>query len=286
MLRPHHPRGFTLIEVVLSTVMMLIVGGAVYRLLTITQRLARAQTDQLSVQTNVRGAALVVVSELRELSAVEGGSTAENDIVSIASNAITYRAMRGFGFACQAPSATQISVNRNGLSSYRDPQAGRDSAYVFLQEGLQPGANAAWLPVAIAHVATGTACPGAGGPSLTLTVPSTPALAGVVAGTPVRIFEIMELRLYRSEGRSWLGLRSVSSGEAIQPLAGPFSDADGIRLESLDVNGLATSAVSQVKSIRLTLRGVGEGPSSSPGGDGPPVKQELTAQIALRNALR
>jgi hypothetical protein len=101
-------------------------------------------------------------------------------------------------------------------------------------------------------------------------------LADVPIGTPVRFYEIMQLKLYRSEGNSWLGARSVSAGEAIQPILGPLTDGDGFRLEYLDALGTTTHDVNSVQSIRITLRGISEGPVL--------VEEELTTLVSLRNA--
>ena len=52
-------RGFTLVEVLLALVIMGVVAGAIYRLLNTNQRLALAQAEQVSLQSNVRTAAIV-----------------------------------------------------------------------------------------------------------------------------------------------------------------------------------------------------------------------------------
>jgi prepilin-type N-terminal cleavage/methylation domain-containing protein len=279
-------RGFTLIEMVLCLVITLVVTGAVYRVLLATQRLARAQADQLSLQSSVRGASLALVNELRELAGVEGGSAAENDIMRIAPNAITYRAMRGFGFACQPPSGTQIRLGRRGFSGYRDPQAGRDSVYVYVSpREAQSGGDTGWVALAITNVSLTAPCPGTGEPGISLTLQGVTSLGGFAAGTPVRIYEIVELALYRSDGKSWLGTRSVSTSEAIQPLFGPLTPSDGFRLDYLDATGMPTAALSAIKSIRITVRGLSEG-TMWPGIDGEPANEELITQVAMRNALR
>jgi hypothetical protein len=131
-------------------------------------------------------------------------------------------------------------------------------------------------------VATSAPCPGALGPAITLTVPASASAAGLEAGTPVRIAEVMELRLYESEGRSWLGARSVSTGEAIQPLVGPLTTGNGFRLEYLDATGTPTIDRTSIKSIRIALRGTTE---SGGAGNVNPVEEELVTQVALRNAV-
>ncbi|HEU5305044.1 MAG TPA: prepilin-type N-terminal cleavage/methylation domain-containing protein, partial [Gemmatimonadales bacterium] len=208
-------RGFTLVEIMVAMTIMLIVGGAVFKLLVTSQRVARGQAERAALQSNVRAGSIVVLNDLRELNGVVGGTADQNDVLNVAADAITYRGMRGVGFVCEEPTATQIRIARNGFSAYRDPQPGRDGVYVFIEGDPESQLDDAWIRVAVTGVSTAAACPGTAGPAITLTVPSTAALAGVALGTPVRIFEVMELKLYQSDGRSWLGARSVSAGEAI-----------------------------------------------------------------------
>ena len=55
-------RGFTLVEVLLALVIMGVVTGALYRLLNTNQRLALAQAEQVSLQSNVRTGSLIEVA--------------------------------------------------------------------------------------------------------------------------------------------------------------------------------------------------------------------------------
>ncbi|MGH7509436.1 MAG: PilW family protein [Gemmatimonadales bacterium] len=284
LILPNRRRGFTLIEVMIALVTLLVVAGALHQLLLITQRLTRTQAHQMSLQSSVRAGYLVLTSELRELSTMPGGASDQNDILHIAPSALTYRAMRGLGFVCQTTTAGEIRIGRSDFSGHRDPQPGRDTAYVWT------GGNAAelersWTPVAVSGVSTAHACPGALGPGITLAVFSAAPVEGLEAGTPVRISEIMELRLYESEDQSWLGVRSVSAGEAIQPVAGPLSAGNGLRLEYLNASGAPTTNLQDIKSIRVALRGTVEaagGGTEIPGR----LEEELRSQVTLRNAAR
>lgn len=269
-------RGFTLLELVVSTCMMLIVSGAVYRVLLTTQRLSRAQGRHIAAQSAVRAGTLLVANELRELSPA--------DLVRMGSSSLTFRVPRGVGFLCQAPpSATQIRIGRAGFSAQRDPQAGRDSVFLFLEGPAETEMDDTWLSLPITQVSNTAACAGTVEPGITLTVPSTAALATVPAGTPAWIYELMELKLYRSEGRSWLGARSVSSGESTQPVIGPLSDDDGFRLEYLDGNGSSTTDPSAVNSIRITLRSFSDRSLPLFGEQSMVIEDELSTQVALRN---
>ena len=77
-------------------------------------------------------------------------------------------------------------------------------------------------------------------------------MARSTVGGPARIFETMELQYYPQDGRMWLGMRSLSRGETIQPLLGPLA---GFSLGYLDRSGQATAAMSDVRAITLVVRG-------------------------------
>lgn len=277
-------RGFTLVEIIVAMALMLIVTGAIHRLLVTTQRLSRAQAARMNLQSNVRASALVIANELRELNGVETGAADQTDILSIAGNGLTYRAMRGIGFLCESPVAGQIRVARSSFSGFRDPQPSRDGAYLFVEGSPDAGVEDAWLPLPITGVATNTSCPGTAGPAISITASSSAAIAGAPVGTPVRIYETMELRLYQSDGHWWLGARSVSAGEAIQPVAGPLAGSDGLQLEYLNRAGTPTTAPAAIKSVVMTVRGTTEDPVTTV--DGERLEEELVTQVTLRNTLR
>jgi hypothetical protein len=250
-----------------------------------TQRLARDQSQHLAVQSTVRTAVLVVLNELRQLSTAEGQGRERNDVVGGSVSALTYRATRGVGLTCQPPTSTQVRLDRSGFVAARDPQPGRDSAFIFVEGDTNTDEDDRWQPVAITAVSTLASCAGTLEPGLTLTVSPTSPLVGLTSGTPVRIYEVMELRLYGSEGKSWLGMRSVSAGEAIQPLVGPLSD-DGFRLEYRDRAGRPTADMTAVGSIGITVHAVGEPQRSLNGAADNPVAEELVTAIGLRNSFR
>ena len=285
MLRHCRRQGFTLLETMVATGMSLIVSGAVYQLLVTTQRMARAQTEHLALQSTVRNAVLIVLNELRELSTAEGQGREQNDLLTGTPTSMTYRASRGVGLTCQPPTPTQIRLAQSGFVAARDPQPGRDSAFVFVEGDANTDTDDTWQPFAITAVSSLSNCAGTLEPGLTLTVSPIGSLVGLTPGTPVRIYEVMELRLYRSEGKSWLGMRSVSAGEAIQPLAGPLSD-DGFRLAYLDRAGRATEDVTAVSRIAVTVHGIGGRQPSVNGAAGDSLAEELVTEIALRNSVR
>jgi hypothetical protein len=277
-------RGLTLVEIVVALALMLIVIGAIHGLLVTTQRLSRAQAAQVNLQANVRASVLLIANELRELNGVETGSPDQTDILSIAATGLTYRAMRGIGFLCEPPGAGQIRLARSSFSGFRDPQPSRDGAYLFVEGGPDAVPEDAWLQLPITGVATNASCPGTVGPAISITTSPSAAIAAAPVGTPVRIYEIMELRLYQSDGQWWLGARSVSAGEAIQPVTGPLAGSDGLQLEYLNRAGTSTTDLAAIKSVVMTVNATTEDRMTR--ADGARLQEGLVTQVTLRNAMR
>jgi len=281
-MRPRH--GFTLVEILVALVIMGVVSGAVYQLLYTTQRLSRAQTEQVSLQSNVRTGSLLVPAELREINTVVGGTVDQNDVLSIAADAVTYRGMRGLGTVCQAPAVNnQIQLLRSTYSGSRDPVAA-DSLYFFIENDPDREDDDVWMPLRITSVASGAVCPGANG--ITLNTAANAAVIGLAVGTPVRIYEVMELKLHDQDGQSWLGARSISAGDAVQPVLGPLVSGNGFALEYLDGNGVATADKTAIKSIRITVRGLTDELVRSSGTYVGHPEEVLVSQVLLRNSIR
>ena len=277
-------RGFTLVEVLIALVIMGVVTGAIYRLLNSSQRLSLAQAEQVSLQSNVRTGSLVVPNELRELNTVLAGSLEQNDIITpLADNAITYRAMRGLGFVCQAPVAGELRIARSTWTGLGNPAGKPYHAYLFDDKDPDDDDDDGWLRVDITGV---TASDCGGNPAFQL---ATAAVipAAVKIYTPVRLYEVMELKLYSADGEWWLGARSVSAGEVnLQPVLGPLT-ANGFQLQYLNSLGVATADEKAIKSIRVTVRGLTED-AVRHGGFGAMGHPEdsLVTQVMLRNSIR
>ena len=75
-------RGFTLIELLISLVVLGVVTASLFKRVTTSQQVSRAQTERVTLQSNVRAGAIVLPSELRQINAVSGGTAAQNDITS------------------------------------------------------------------------------------------------------------------------------------------------------------------------------------------------------------
>lgn len=275
-------RGFTLVEMLIGLVLLGIVTTTIYRVLTSSQRISRAQAEQVSLQSSVRLGALAVASELREIGINAAGNT---DILAMSANGITYRAMRSSGLACQV-SATQVRIS-NTANTYFAARAivpGQDSMVLFVERTPTIASDDSWLVLPITGVSAST-CGATAAIALATTInTATTPLAAIVTEAPVRTFEVMELAVLNSGGNNWLGVRSVSAGQALQPALGPIQ-ANGLALSYLNAAGAVTANRAQVASIGITIRGQTDRTVRA-GGQSPLAldQDSLTMRITLRNA--
>jgi hypothetical protein len=259
----------------------------------------------MAMQDNVRVAALVLAGELGPIgydeitpeaaAALGGPAELRTDLLSLEPGAVSYLATRGAGYTCRTspgPSAEILIAE----AIWRAPRAPRatDSILVFVENDPATAADDAWIHLGVIS-AGGASCPG-GEPALAIRVAipaplSSAVLSRVIAGAPVRLTEVMQARYYASGGKSWLGLRSVSTGEVITPFAGPLADSTpgvrGLTLRYLTGTDAPTADPAAVRAIEFALAGVTEEPIHGRDLRRPVLDTfALTTRVALRNGPR
>jgi prepilin-type N-terminal cleavage/methylation domain-containing protein len=281
LIRSH--RGFTLVELLIALVLMGIVAASIYQLLVSNQRIYRQQTQRVELNDNIRSAIGILPGELRELNATD---PLGSDIVEMSDSAITYKVTRNLYFVCQnVGNAAELYVDtaRIGLRGL-DPNT--DSLVIFADSVSTKRTDDRWIHANLIRVESGNNCPG-GGPSFKLTFfPAVLVSDSVLAGAPVRGFEVVEARKYRdANGDLWLGSRrwNKSTGwSTIQPLVGPL-EGTGLGFAYFDATGATTTDRAQVARISITVIGrTAEPVRLSAGGIGYLV-DTLVTQVALRN---
>jgi prepilin-type N-terminal cleavage/methylation domain-containing protein len=245
--------GFTLIELLTALVLTGLIGLVLIRAITSLQRVARAGQEGAALQLAFDGGLGFLAADL----AHAGRGSAGEDLVRIAPDSLSYRGIRGVGIACQVD-PTGVVVPATRLQGVRAPQPGRDSLLLYAGIDSLQVARGGWLALPLLGVVSASC---GGGPAIrlltaidTITTP----LASLPVLPPVRIFEVMQARFYPSLGTWWLGARSESAGETIQPLAGPFESAGspfGYR-DSLQQPTLSPGAVEEIQ-VQLVGRWMG-----------------------------
>ena len=273
-------KGFTLIELMIAMVLLLHVGGGIFTLLTKQQRATRQQAALTMLQSNVRTGALLVPSELREINVSATGS----DIVTMAADNIEYNAMRATSVVCSV-TATQVKLRNEYTYGYRAPVASRDTLLIFVENDPGLSSDDGWKRTRLLAPVAST-CPDGGAAVAYTVVISADTVAMIKLDAVARTFERMQLSLYQSGGRNWLGARSVSGGEAsLQPVLGPLT-ATGLQFEYLNAAGAVTTNTTLVRTINIKMVGDTENGVSN-GSSTQAIKLDsLTARIRLRNAPR
>lgn len=281
-------RGWTLIELLVSLVLLGTVGAATTKVLIGSQRLARNQAGQAVLQANVRTGVWMVLAELREV----GVTAAASDIYGpLSANAIKYRAMRSTGIACQV-TTTAVRVRNAYWSGPRTPVAVRDSLMIFAENLNATTTDDAWIPAPITGAGTASTCPDAAAATQYPTILTAAQVTSITGGAanpnmdaPVRTFEVMELALVASGGKTYLGARSWSAREAVYtPVLGPVIATNGLAFSYLKSDGTAATTVTGVRMIEITVRGLGDALVSSASTTRTAPEDRLIARIRLRNA--
>jgi prepilin-type N-terminal cleavage/methylation domain-containing protein len=239
--------GFTLVELlvaaVISGVLALLTGG----LVAASASRLRDRSERMALEQSLRVSLGAAAAMLEPLGADSGAGP---DLSQTASGSFVARASRASGVLCAG--TTQLLHVRAGTPWWRAVRglvAGRDSLLIATL-----GAADRWVAAPLLGPPVWGACPDGSAAFLLPTAVAPVAAMQIGAGSPLRVFEPVELRIYASGGASWIGLRQLQTGEAIQPLAGPFTGA-GLDLVYTDWFAMPASGPA-VAQVTLLVRGL------------------------------
>jgi hypothetical protein len=237
---PLSRHGVGLVEAVVAALLTAVLVIAALGSLAGLQRSANRFAGRSLSNQAVRGTVQLLRSELRDLAPSAG------ELVALGSTFLSYRAVRATGLAC-AEDGGRVHVVAASWSPLRQPAPGRDSLLLLAQVAdtelvaAAGGASVAgFCPDGVASVAL----PYVAGP---------PDLAGATYPAPLLVTEVMEIRAYESGGEWWIGVRSVSAGETIQPAFGPMA-IDGLRITALDSAGVPTVLPGRVSLLSFMVK--------------------------------
>lgn len=312
-------RGFTLVELLVAMLLLLVVMSGIYRLLNSTQRISRAQAERVDMQSNMRAGTLILPAELREVGYdtipnVSGNpNTNVPDIQMATGDSIQFRAIRGSGIICQISTGinTQMAISTGvGYSQLRNLTAS-DSLLVFVDGNPSLASDDRWIARGISSIGySSTACP-AGWPwgtaGFTVNISSWTAsnvrvgLSGtfddltvradsVTVGSPVKFFEVMRYGVYQDGTKNMLGAKRLNYSGAREPVLGPLA-ASGFHLTYYDSTGTAITPSaadirSRIRTIRISMIAASDqGLSSSGAGGNRQVVDSVVTTVALRNSI-
>jgi prepilin-type N-terminal cleavage/methylation domain-containing protein len=308
--------GFTLVELIVTMVIMGAVLGTLLTVLVRQQRFYRGANDIMEARTQVRQATDMLPADLRVLSSsdVRNGT----DFYTATDKTLDFRTVVGSSILCKTLSSTSIVLPPTDLSKgtvlstwVAAPQSG-DSLFIYDDSSGTGNADDHWAVYEISSVgtinpSTSNACGvttgyvqaadvTAGRVSYKVTLGS--ALASTISvGAPIRIFHRRRYELYQPSGASgwYLGTYECrASCGTLSPVSGPFASYSaaagntGLRFTYLDSLGnelTPTSTTERAKIWRIVLvaRADTRAPVDIPGKPRATVRDSLSLDVALRN---
>jgi prepilin-type N-terminal cleavage/methylation domain-containing protein len=270
--------GFTLVELLIVTLLGSLILAAIYETLLMQERSFRAQSAMASTEQTIRTATEVLAAELREVSATDGGQ-GDGDLSIAASDSVTFRAYRKAGIVCAQPAGgTSIDVLEPG-----DAFAAGDSIMIFADGDPTKSTDDHWNKAEVGGVAAPASCTTSwsGYTSHDLSGLSSASLTDVRNGAPVRSFVWMTYGVYQDTTGQWM-LGRHEAGQDPLLLVGPLAarDSAGLTLQYLDGNGNTTSDPTQVSRIVIKVLGEERAGPELAGGR---FTDTLTTQVFLRN---
>ena len=242
-------RGSSLAELLIALTLTGMLAVLTARVFAVTALALRDRSEGMAAEHGLRVATGAVRAALESLGE---DSTSGSDLLSSAAAGFSARATRAAGVACAvSPGLLVARADAPWWSALREPVEDRDS--ILAADLSEP----VWRVYALRAPPRATICPdGTSGIELPITGDSL-ALGGIGPGSPLRIFENVELRLYSSAPDQWLGVRLLATGQAIQPLAGPFA-AWGFGLSYEARDGLPAADPAQVAGVSFRLTALTE----------------------------
>lgn len=260
--------GFTLVELLVVTVLGVIIVSASFNLLIQLRRGYTVQNARIANQQTIRAALDVLTIELRQASSAGG------DIVGMGPDTVSVRSTRAFAVACDtATAATPVVTARrmgDGLS--------RDSVFVFRDGDPLVGTDDEWLALDITTVIESGSCPNGDAAQL-VTLAGMTAADTVKPGAALRTFERLAYGVYEISGKRYLARRAPSG--VLEPLVGPLDDATGddVSFTFVDQYGDPTTTPDEVAQIRILARLGSEVTTLA----GTPVEDSVAVRVNLRN---
>ena len=304
--------GLTLIELMISLVMLGALGGLIIGFLLKQQRFYAGTNEILLTRTQVRQAAVALPADLRSISAAGG------DIYAMSDTMIEFRSTFGASYLCRNDRTTsQIAIPPQTLAKgsvltwWTSQPQNNDSLALYVDSTNSSAKDDSWSyhKITATTIAFSNATPGCtsasglmkttdattSNPSYNFTL-SPQQSATVSAGAAVRFFKKVHYSLYKaSDGYWYLGWYDCRTSRtpvcnAIQPLAGPLRQYvagqpqnAGLRFTYYDTLGNVTTNKLLVSRISILLQGEGIKTIQLAGGSPTTFRDSLRMDVALRN---
>ncbi len=245
-------RGFTLVELLIVTVLGALVLAAALQVLITNSRTYSAQSAAITGQQSTRMALEVLFNDLRLVSP-QGG-----DILMMSPDSLRVRLMRKFSRAC----ATNLLMTGTPTMIVLDPGpvdfVAGDSVFVFADKKQADDDDDIWIAARVTQ-ATVAVCPQVAIPPIAgyelrfagqntlFDIPDS-----VHNGAPVRSYTTVRFGLITYLGDTYLGRGEGNA--ALSPVAGPLLPGTGLEFVYRDALGAVTNTPTDVRQIVVRVR--------------------------------
>src|SRR5437660_5803137 len=161
--------GFTLVELIITMVLVSFVAGAIVKLLLRQQRFYNSTTDLIQTRQQIRQAAAMLPSDLRGISSVGG------DISVMSDSALEFRSVFGSSVVCanvggKVSTVPRVLAKGSTMTAWIRLPAVGDSLLVYNDSSSFAATDDAWTRHQITVVTTvngnvANGCPAASGPA-------------------------------------------------------------------------------------------------------------------------
>ena len=313
--------GMTLIEIMISLVLLGIVSGVLMRVIMRQQRFYQGVNSIMTQRGALRSATSILPVDLRSLSSIG------DDIITASDSSMEFMVNVGTSIVCEVIDGSRVAMPVPDLASgqvltswygYGPPPSGT-MVYVYNDSSVVGNEEDRWQPftmsVAMDSSASrcltsfhGVADVGKKRPFVTLasTEPSDPVTLGPISqyvnvGAPIRFMKRVRYKLYQeADGQWYLGFSeynpTTSSYSELAPVSGPYdaysNSASGIGFRYYDVDGVeiasGANAPNRARIARVDLiarartRGVVKA-SGIQNGVQQQYRDSLAVSVMLRN---
>ena len=241
-------RGFSLIELVIATVIGSLVIMATFNVLIGNQRTLTAVAAKIRTQQTLRSGVNIIAGELREISPSTG------DLVDMGDDSVQVRVTRSFGLVCSVNLG--LGDPRLTVKTVGEPFVQNDSIFVLAANDPVLSSDDVWKLATVRSVISTTTCNGADTAQV-LTIGGTTVGEppdSISVGAPMRGFLHYTYGLFLIDGQAFLAREEVGSATPV-PMVGPLRRIVGEPTFTYwDASGTAAITPSQVATIRLALR--------------------------------
>lgn len=278
--------GFTLVELMVTLVMLSVVMGTMTMVLVRQQRFYAGIGGVIQTRAQVRQALGLLPGELRALSPSQG------DIYAMTDSSIEFRAIVGSSIYCQKSILTPnaiilppVSLARgNTLTTWLSRPVVGDSILILDDSTSTLVSDDAWRARKITAVDSGTVSSGycttfaryttsADGPkyAIRLTL-GTSLSSNVKTGAPIRFFRRAHYSFYKTPNNQWFlgyydclpptGTGTTPVCSTMMPVSGPYrpyaaanTGSSGLTFSYFDSTGASTTDKLKVARIDIVVRG-------------------------------